>query len=76
MESGAGVCIMGNAVAQKMYGENIDRAIDKVITVAENKYRVIGVLKEKGSSAFMNADKVVITTYKMSAGYMAPGQII
>ncbi|MES2848308.1 MAG: ABC transporter permease [Bacteroidota bacterium] len=63
VESGAGVCILGNSVAQKIFGENIDRAIDKVITVAENKYRVIGVLKEKGSSAFMNADKVVITTY-------------
>jgi putative ABC transport system permease protein len=63
VESGTGICILGNSVAQKIFGENINRAIDKVITVAENKYRVIGVLKEKGSSAFMNADKVVITTY-------------
>ena len=26
-------------------------------------YRVIAVLKEKGSSAFMQMDKVIITTY-------------
>ena len=63
VESGAGVCILGNSVAQKMYGDKTEKAIDKVITVAENKYRIIGVLKEKGSSAFMNADKVVLTTY-------------
>lgn len=63
VESGTGVCILGNAVAEKLYGDNTGKAIDKVITVAENKYRVIGVLKDKGSSAFMNADKVVITTY-------------
>jgi putative ABC transport system permease protein len=63
VESGSGVCILGNAVAQKLYGDNAEKAIDKVITVAENKYRVIGVLNDKGSSAFMNADKVVITTY-------------
>lgn len=63
VESGTGVCILGRAVAEKLYGENAARAVEKVITVADNKYRVIGVLKDKGSSAFMNADKVVITTY-------------
>jgi len=63
VESGTGVCILGRAVAEKLYGENATRAVEKVITVADNKYRVIGVLKDKGSSAFMNADKVVITTY-------------
>jgi putative ABC transport system permease protein len=63
VESGTGVCILGKAVAEKLYGENTARAVEKVITVADNKYRVIGVLKDKGSSSFMNADKVVITTY-------------
>ncbi len=63
VETGRSVCVLGNAVAQKLYGENVFKAIDKVITVANNKYRVIGVTKDKGSSAFMNADKIVITTY-------------
>lgn len=63
VESGTNVCVIGNIVAQKMYGENPQKAIDKMITVAGNKYRVIGVTKDKGSSAFMNADKIVITTY-------------
>lgn len=63
VESGSAVCVLGNSVAQKLYGDIADKAIDKIITVANNKYRVIGVLKDKGSSAFMNADKVVITTY-------------
>ncbi|UEG50004.1 ABC transporter permease [Ferruginibacter lapsinanis] len=63
VESGRSVCIMGNVVAQKLVGENIEKAIDKIVTVAGNKYRIIGVTKDKGSSAFMNADKVVITTY-------------
>lgn len=63
VESGSGVCILGRAVAEKLYGDNTAKAVEKVITVADNKYRVIGVLKDKGSSAFMNADKVVITTY-------------
>ena len=63
VETGASLCIIGNAVAEKLYGDNPLKAMDKMITVANNKYRVIAILKDKGSSAFMNADKVVITTY-------------
>lgn len=63
VESGRSVCVVGNVIAQKLFGENTERAIDKIINVASNKYRIIGILKDKGSSAFMNADKVVITTY-------------
>ena len=63
VESGSSVCVIGNVIAQKLFGENTQRALDKIISVANIKYRVIGILKDKGSSAFMNADKVVITTY-------------
>jgi putative ABC transport system permease protein len=63
VQSGRSICILGNSVAQKLYGNNIKRAIDKIISVSGIKYRVIGVLKDKGSSAFLNADNVVITTY-------------
>jgi putative ABC transport system permease protein len=63
VETGRSVCVVGNVIAQKLFGENTERAIDKIISVSNNKYRIIGILKDKGSSAFMNADKVVITTY-------------
>ena len=63
VESGRSVCVIGNVIAEKLFGVNTQRALDKVIGVANNKYRIIGILKDKGSSAFMNADKVVITTY-------------
>jgi putative ABC transport system permease protein len=63
VESGRSICILGNSVAQKLYGDNTLRALDKVITADGIKYRVIGVLKDKGSSAFFNADNIVLTTY-------------
>ncbi|MEP7111327.1 MAG: ABC transporter permease [Ferruginibacter sp.] len=63
VETGRSVCIVGNVIAQKLFGDNTQRALDKIISVSNNKYRVIGILKDKGSSAFMNADKVVISTY-------------
>ncbi len=63
VESGRPVCILGNGVAKKIFGENVQRAVDKVIKVNNVRYLVIAVMKEKGSSAFLNADNVVITTY-------------
>jgi putative ABC transport system permease protein len=63
VQSGRSICILGNSVAKKFYGDNIERAIDKILTVAGIKYRVIAVLKDKGSSAFLNADNIVLTTY-------------
>ena len=63
VQSGRSICILGNSVAQKLYGDNTQRAIDKIINVAGIKYRVIGVLKDKGSSAFLNADNIVLTSY-------------
>jgi putative ABC transport system permease protein len=63
VESGRSVCVLGNGVAKKLFGDNPERAVDKIIKVSNNKYRVVAVLKDKGSSAFLNADNVVITTY-------------
>jgi putative ABC transport system permease protein len=62
VESGRSVCVLGNSVAKKIFGKP-EKAVDKIIKVANIKYRIIGILKDKGSSAFLNADNVVITTY-------------
>ncbi len=63
VESGQDICIIGKDVAYKLFGERYDKLIDKVIRVGNNKYRVIGITKEKGSSAFLQADNVVFATY-------------
>ena len=63
VQSGRNVCILGNSVAKKLYGDNPAKAMNKMIKVAGIKYQVIGILKDKGSSAFLNADNIVITTY-------------
>ncbi|MGI8583461.1 MAG: ABC transporter permease [Chitinophagaceae bacterium] len=63
VESGRSVCVLGNSVAKKIFGDNPERSVDKIVKIANIKYRIIGILKDKGSSAFLNADNVVITTY-------------
>jgi putative ABC transport system permease protein len=61
-ETGRSVCLLGSTVADKLYPGYPQKALDQVIKVNEDSYRVIGVLEDKGSSAFVNSDKIVITS--------------
>jgi putative ABC transport system permease protein len=63
VETGRNICLLGNAVAQKLYPGKVSDAVDKIVSVDHIPYRVIGVLEEKSSSAFFNTGKVIITTY-------------
>ena len=63
VHSGRNVCLIGSDVATKLFGQYKDKAVDKFINVGGRPYRVIGVLKSKGSSAFLRADNVIITSY-------------
>lgn len=75
VESGRNVAIIGSDVADKFFGTRKDRAIDKVLRVGSNKYRIIGITKEKGSSAFLQLDNVVVTSYNnIRRLYSSPNQ--
>ncbi len=63
VQSGRNVCLLGSDVATKLFGEHNEIAVDKFINVGGAPYRVIGVLKSKGSSALLRADNVIITSY-------------
>jgi putative ABC transport system permease protein len=63
VQSGRNVCLIGANVATKLFGDRPERSIDKVIRVGSLPYRVIGLLKSKGSSAMMRQDDVIITSY-------------
>ena len=63
IESGRSICMLGSGVAQKLYPDNPQKAIDKVISVDHTPYRVIAVLEDKSSSAFFNTSKIIVTSY-------------
>jgi putative ABC transport system permease protein len=63
VQSGRNVCLIGSDVATKLFGQFKDKAVDKFINIGGSPYRVIAVLKSKGSSALLRADNVVITSY-------------
>lgn len=61
--SGRNVCLMGANVATKLFGERPERCVDKIIRIGSLPYRVIGLLKSKGSSAMMRQDDILLTSY-------------
>ena len=63
IQTGRSVCLVGNDVATKLFGNTPEKAMDKIIRVGNVPYRVIGVLKSKGASSLLRADNVIITTY-------------
>lgn len=64
VSSGRNVCILGSAIAGKLFGnESRDRAVDKIISLNGISYRVVGVLKSKGSSPMLRADNIVVSSY-------------
>jgi len=59
-EFGSYVCIIGNDVAKKLFKDKPEKAINQVISVGDEKYRVVGIAEAKGGSMLMNADNVVM----------------
>ena len=60
VESGTNVCMLGQAVATRLFPDNTLKALDAIVSVDHIPYKVIAVLADKGSSAFFNSSKVVI----------------
>lgn len=58
--TGRNVCILGQAVAARLFPDNTQKAIDAIVNVDHVPYRVIAVLEDKGSSSFFNSSKVAI----------------
>ncbi len=71
IEAGSNVCVIGSSVAEKLFERNPAKAVDAVINVDQKPYRVIAVLEDKGSSAFFNTGRVIITPINNVRKYFA-----
>lgn len=45
---GSYVCILGYSVAQKLFGKKFATALNKMVSIGDIKYRVVGVAESKG----------------------------
>lgn len=62
LEEGLHVCILGKELVDKLFTTKTGEInpIDKIVSVGPAKYRVIGILGEKGSSMGFGGDKVCL----------------
>lgn len=63
VQSGNNVCLLGYDVAIKLFPGTVQRAVNTIIRINNIPYRVLGVLKSRGSSFGFSRDNVIITTY-------------
>jgi len=70
VNSGAHVVIIGREIRTTLFGNNSE-AIDKIISIGSGKYRVVGVLKEKGSSMGFSADKNALIPLQNARQYFS-----
>ncbi|MFH1120026.1 MAG: ABC transporter permease [Bacteroidota bacterium] len=57
--SSAHVAVLGADLVKKLFAPGID-PVDRIVSIGPGKYRVIGVLKAKGSSLGFNPDNICI----------------
>lgn len=61
---GASVCLLGYDVASKLVGEPTAAAVGKEVRIQNSRYRVIAVLKSRGSTFGFSRDNIVVIGYK------------
>ncbi len=52
--------LLGMQIAKKLFKKKPEKAINKYVSISGKRYKVIGILKEKGSSMGMNQDEIVM----------------
>lgn len=57
--TGSHVAVIGADLVNKLFGPGVD-PVDRVVSIGSGKYKVIGVLKAKGSSMGFNPDNICI----------------
>jgi len=63
VKNSAKVCIIGKTVKDKLFTKN-EEVLGKVIRVGSIPFKIIGVIKEKGSSGFgQDQDDIILTPY-------------
>ena len=69
---GTNVCLIGTELVKRLFSGREVAAVDKVISVGGNKFKVVGVLAAQGSSMNSNVDKQIeipLLTQKKIYGY-------
>jgi putative ABC transport system permease protein len=74
IQAGRNYVIMGKESADKTFKKGVD-PLDKIVTIGNGKYKVIGVMAEKGSSMGMSSDRICMIPYTNVRQYFSRPQM-
>jgi putative ABC transport system permease protein len=63
VESGRNVLLLGYDVANRLFKNDVNRAVNKIVRLNNIPYQVVGVLGSRGSSFGFSRDNIVVTNY-------------
>jgi putative ABC transport system permease protein len=63
MQSGSNCCLLGYDVAKKLFKESLEGAVNAVVRINNIPYRVLAVMKSRGTSFGFSRDNVIVTGY-------------
>lgn len=63
IETGRNVVIIGSDLVHKLFKGKGSYAVGKLIRIGSNRYRIIGVMKERGASSFLSLDNLALVSY-------------
>ena len=63
VQSGRNVAIIGKDIATKLFGQDLELPVDKMIKINNIPFRVVGTLESKGSTLGMSYDNAIFTSY-------------
>ncbi|MEJ7766859.1 MAG: ABC transporter permease [Chitinophagaceae bacterium] len=63
VHSGRNVCLIGKNVADNLFGNGLEKPIEKIIRINNISFRVIGTLEPKGSTLGRSRDDFIFTSY-------------
>lgn len=67
VQAGSSVCILGYDIAFKLFGGDVNKAVNKEVRINAILYRVLAVLNSKGSTFGFSRDNIALITYKSLA---------
>ncbi len=73
--NGTHIAILGSEVANKLFPEGVD-PVGKIVFIGPGRYRVVGVLKERGSSLGFSGDRSCIVPLNNVRTYFSNGDMV
>jgi putative ABC transport system permease protein len=73
IQSAQNICLLGYDIAAKLFKLDRTLAVNKIVRINDNPYRVIGVLGSRGSSFGFSRDNIVMIGYKNIRKYVGGG---